>query len=61
MIRQIHYRDLARVIAAEESWADVIPVRYERAARWDDGHLREASELRLHISLVELASIWKIC
>jgi len=59
-IRQIHYGDFAGIVAPKECWSFIKPLAHEGSWGWDDGHLRQAGELRLQICLVELAAVRKV-
>lgn len=59
-IRQIHNCDLTRIVAPKECWSFVKPLAQERSWGWDDGHFRQAGELRLCICLIKLAPVRKI-
>ena len=60
MIRQIHDRDCAVTVASEEGRTDVVAVCNERGCGGNGGHFGQASELGLHVRLVELASVGEI-
>lgn len=60
VVRQIHNRDLARVVASEERGLLVQAFAEERGRGWYDGHLGQARELRLRVRLVEFATVREI-
>lgn len=59
-VRQIHNGDLTSIVAPKEGWSFIKPLAHEGTGGWDDRHLCQASELRLQVCLIELATIREI-
>ena len=60
MIREIHNRDFARVVASEERGLLIQTFTQESGRGRYDGHLGQSCELSLHVRLIDFTPVGKV-